>query len=174
MTGKARRRVGAGYGPWRALPALALLAGCAEAPAPAPAQPIAFSHLAHAENDIGCTRCHEGVESQAEAGLPPISSCAVCHRRRAIPDHPEVLKFMGALERDEPVIWSKVNVMRESAMVHFRHDAHTRAGVDCATCHGDVAAMTVAREVVETADMGWCVRCHRENGASVDCLVCHH
>ena len=150
------------------------LTACSDEPPPAPPQPIAFSHQTHAEDEIECVRCHQGVESQAEAGLPPLSSCAVCHRRRAAPDHPEVLKFMELLERGEPLIWRKVNVMPAAAMVHFRHNAHTRAGIDCVTCHGDVSQMTVARQVVRTADMGWCVRCHRERDASDDCLTCHH
>lgn len=153
--------------------ALALLAGCADG-APPPEQPIAFSHQTHDEEDISCDRCHQGAETQAKAGLPPLSSCAVCHRRRAIPDHPEVVKFMASLDAGEPVLWRKVHVMPPSAMVHFKHNAHVRAGIDCSTCHGDVARMTVARQVVDVANMGWCLSCHRENDASVDCLTCHH
>jgi hypothetical protein len=34
--------------------------------------------------------------------------------------------------------------------------------------------MTVAQQVVDVANMGWCLGCHREQGASVDCLTCHH
>jgi hypothetical protein len=150
---------------------LALLAGCSDPPPP---QPIAFNHQLHSENDITCTRCHQGAETQAEAGLPPLSSCAVCHRRRAVPDHPEVVKFMTLLDNDEPLLWRKVHVLPASAMVHFKHSPHVRAGVECATCHGDVSQMTVARRVVDVADMGWCLSCHRERGASVDCLTCHH
>ena len=150
------------------------LGGCSDEPPPPPPQPIAFSHQAHAENDIGCLRCHQGAETQAEAGLPALSSCAVCHRRRAVPDHPEVLKFMELLEKREPLVWRKVNVMPESAMMHFKHKPHARAGVECSTCHGDVGQMTLARRVIDTADMAWCISCHQENGASVDCLVCHH
>jgi hypothetical protein len=81
---------------------------------------------------------------------------------------------MGALEAGDTIRWRKVNVMPERSMVHFKHNPHVRAGVDCATCHGDVAQMTLAQEVIETADMGWCVGCHRDNGASIDCLTCHH
>ena len=44
------------------------LGGCSDEPPPPPPQPIAFSHQAHAENDIGCLRCHQGAETQAEAG----------------------------------------------------------------------------------------------------------
>jgi len=148
------------------------LGGCSGPPPPS--QPIAFNHQTHAENDIACVRCHQGVETQAEAGLPALSSCAVCHRRRAIPDHPEVLKFMELLEKREPLLWRKVNVMPESAMMHFKHNPHIRAGVECSTCHGDVAQMAIARRVIDTADMGWCLSCHEESGASTDCLTCHH
>lgn len=42
----------------------------------------------------------------------------------------------------------------------------------CATCHGDVMFMSKIRQV-RTLSMGWCVSCHRENGASIDCLTCH-
>lgn len=81
---------------------------------------------------------------------------------------------MDSLDRGESVLWRKVHVMPKSAMVHFKHNYHARAGIDCATCHGDVAQMTVARQVVDVADMGWCVSCHKEQNASVDCLSCHH
>jgi hypothetical protein len=151
-----------------------MVLGCSSDLPEALPQPIAFSHIAHSENDISCTRCHQGAETQAQAGLPPISSCASCHRRGVIPDHPEVLKFMEKLEEREPLIWGKVNVLPTSAMVHFKHKPHARAGIDCSACHGDVSQMALAQPVINTANMGWCVSCHRENEASVDCLTCHH
>jgi hypothetical protein len=64
--------------------------------------------------------------------------------------------------------------MPESAMIHFDHGAHTRAEVKCETCHGDVGQMTLARRVVDTADMAWCIDCHLEREASTDCVTCHH
>lgn len=149
------------------------LAGCNQEPKPPPTQPIAFNHSVHIENDVQCTECHEGVETQAEAGLPPISTCASCHRR-TIPDNPEVVKFMEYYQNDEPILWHKVNSLPEGAMVHFVHAPHIQAGVECATCHGDVAQMTVAQATLNVANMGWCVSCHEENQASTDCLTCHH
>lgn len=152
---------------------LALMGGCSDELPPPPPQPIAFSHVAHSDNEVECTRCHQGVETQAVAGLPPISTCAVCHRRE-IPDHPEVLRFMEYLENEEPILWRRVHSLPASAMVHFKHSPHVNAGVECATCHGDVSQMTVAQQMVDVANMGWCVSCHEENGASADCLTCHH
>lgn len=150
-----------------------LLAGCADGPPPTPEQPFAFSHQAHAADDIECTRCHVGVETQNQAGLPPMATCAGCHRRQAA-DHPVVMAFMEQYAAGEPVVWQKVNTIPESAMVHFKHAPHVQANVDCATCHGDVEQMTVAEAPLQVADMGWCVDCHREQEASIDCLTCHH
>jgi hypothetical protein len=59
-------------------------------------------------------------------------------------------------------------------MVHFDHSAHLRAEIECQTCHGDVGQMTLAHQVRDTADMGWCLECHRERQASTDCVTCHH
>jgi formamidopyrimidine-DNA glycosylase len=152
-----------------------MAAGCSSEPPPPPPQPIAFNHSVHAENDIDCTRCHQGVETQAQAGLPAMATCATCHRREAT-DHPEVVRFMEqyASGNGEPMVWRKVNVMPTSAMVHFKHKPHIRAGVDCTSCHGDVTQMTVAQRVINTASMGWCLDCHKEQNASIDCLTCHH
>ena len=120
-----------------------------------------------------CARCHYGAAEGVEAGLPPASFCVSCHRRR-IPDHPEIVKLMQLYESGEPIVWRKVNVMPESAMVHFEHGPHSRAKVECETCHGDVGNMTLAHEVIETASMAWCVDCHEERQASTDCVTCHH
>lgn len=151
-----------------------LAAAACTAESPPPPQPVAFSHKAHVDNDIACTSCHPGAETQAQAGLTPLAGCATCHRRAIIPDHPEVMKVIEAFRNREPLIWNRVNVIPEAAMVHFNHKPHARAGVACESCHGDVGEMTVARQTVDVADMGWCVSCHQQEGASIDCLACHH
>lgn len=150
-----------------------MLVGCAENPPPPPPQPIAYSHKAHIDAELECDRCHRGAERAAQAGLPEMRACLSCHRR-VIPDHPEIVKFRELAETGEPLLWRKVNVMPKDAMVHFHHGAHTLAGVTCETCHGDVGQMALAQRVINTADMGWCVDCHREEEASIDCLTCHH
>ncbi|NOY93421.1 MAG: hypothetical protein GXP55_19740 [Deltaproteobacteria bacterium] len=49
---------------------------------------------------------------------------------------------------------------------------HVRADVQCSECHGDVASMEhVVR--VNTLNMGWCMTCHRERSASIECVTCH-
>ncbi|MEE2776314.1 MAG: cytochrome c3 family protein [Acidobacteriota bacterium] len=120
-----------------------------------------------------CNRCHTGVERGPVAGLPPVSLCVRCHKR-FIPEHPEIVKLVEMYESGEPIRWRKINAMPPAAAVQFHHAAHIKAAVACETCHGDVSNMTLAVRVVNTADMGWCVDCHVENEASIDCLTCHH
>ena len=138
-----------------------------------PAQPIAFNHSVHVGRGFECTRCHRGAERAKHAGLPALETCASCHRW-VISEHPEVKKVVTAYENAQPILWRKVNSIRPLAMVHFNHRAHARAEVGCSTCHGDVASMTVAEPVINTANMGWCLDCHRARDASIDCLVCHY
>jgi len=152
---------------------LATLGACSDEPPPPPPQPIAYSHKAHIDAGLECSRCHRGADRAKEAGLPEMRACVTCHRR-AIPDHPEIVKFNALYEAGEPLLWRKVNVMPRDAMVHFHHGAHARAEIGCETCHGDVGQMALAQRVINTADMGWCVDCHREEEASIDCLTCHH
>ncbi|HJO04516.1 MAG TPA: cytochrome c3 family protein [Acidobacteriota bacterium] len=155
------------------LACLLLAAGCAEEPQPPP-QPVAFSHKAHVDNEIACTSCHPGAETEAQAGLTPLAGCATCHRRAIIPDHPEVVKVIELFQNREPLAWNRVNVIPDSAMVHFKHKPHARAEISCDRCHGDVAEMTIAQQPFDVSDMGWCVSCHQQEGASIDCLACHH
>ena len=81
---------------------------------------------------------------------------------------------MAAWEDQQPLLWRRINRLPESSMVHFHHAAHARAEVGCETCHGDLASMTVAEPTRNVADMGWCIECHRQRGASDDCLTCHY
>ena len=67
---------------------------------------------------------------------------------------------------------AKMIVKMADDNVKFNHAPHIRANVECATCHGDVAQQTVAQRSVEHT-MGFCVNCHNERQASVDCLTCH-
>jgi hypothetical protein len=77
----------------------------------------------------------------------------------------------GYWQRGEPIPWIKVNVLPR--FVHFNHEAHGRAEVACAQCHGEVETMTrISR--VSNLEMGWCLECHLQEEASVDCLTCHY
>jgi hypothetical protein len=64
--------------------------------------------------------------------------------------------------------------VRLPAHVQFPHAPHARQGIDCAACHGDVAAMEGEVKLAKPLNMAFCVDCHRAQGATDDCMACHH
>ena len=153
-------------------PVLVVLLVLVPAPAVAAQQPIRFSHRAHIEKArMQCVDCHEGAAARDIASIPSIRKCMLCHQFIG-KDLPEIVRLGEYWERKREVPWVRVYGFPKGAAVQFRHAPHARAGVACTECHGEVASMSVAVKAVEHT-MGTCVQCHRENGASDDCLVCH-
>lgn len=139
---------------------------------PEPVQPIEFPHNIHAGKQIGCTEyCHEGAETGPVAGLPSVRTCMICHNTIAT-DRPRIRQITAMREQGLDLVWQRVYGYPDTAHVRFNHAPHIRADVACATCHGDVAAGTVARRTVDLT-MGFCVDCHKQRQASIDCLACH-
>jgi predicted CXXCH cytochrome family protein len=135
-------------------------------------QPVAFSHQLHLAKQMQCIDCHEGVERGPVAGLPGLNTCMICHSQIAT-DRPVIQELTTQYEKGLDVTWPRVYGYAREAHVRFEHAPHVRAGVPCASCHGDLTTETVARRVVEM-DMGFCVSCHKEKQASNDCLTCHY
>jgi hypothetical protein len=136
-------------------------------------QPIAFTHRVHVvENGIQCQFCHVGVDQSPVASIPSVEKCMGCHGHIATTS-PEIQKLADYWERQEPIPWVRVN--RQPSYVHFNHQPHIAAGVNCGSCHGDVKNMTDAEPVVNM-NMGFCLDCHAEQDnkdALWDCAVCH-
>jgi hypothetical protein len=164
--------------------AVALLAGSLYAatarsrPAKPIEQPLAFSHKKHtaAESDrspkLACTECHVGAEKSAIASLPSIDRCLECHMR-AQSDRAEE-KMVRALASSSSPGFRQVT--RNAGHVHFSHSAHVSvAGLSCAQCHGDVTTWTAppTKPDPRLMNMGACIDCHRQRGASTQCQVCH-
>ena len=139
---------------------------------PAVAHPFAFSHQLHLSKELVCTDCHEGVERGPVAGLPSVNTCMICHSQIAT-DRPAIQALAALQEKGTDLTWPRVYGYTREAHVRFEHAPHIRNGVECATCHGDMAQQTVAERVVEM-DMGFCVNCHKSKQASNDCLTCHY
>jgi hypothetical protein len=136
-----------------------------------PAQPIDFSHRAHEIADkLDCEFCHSTARRSAFAGMPPLERCIGCHRYVATA-HPDVVALTRDWDQRTPIHWTQVNVLPR--FVHFTHEAHVRAGVACQECHGPVEQMDRVAAVRDLT-MGWCLGCHRQRGAAVDCLSCHY
>jgi hypothetical protein len=138
---------------------------------PAARQPLPFPHKTHIAKQAMCTDCHETVERGPIAGIPSVKTCMICHSQIAT-DRDLIKQVTSYSERGVEIPWQRVYGFSRHAHVRFNHAPHIRANVECATCHGDVANMTVAERAVDHT-MGFCVRCHREKNAPNDCLTCH-
>ena len=169
----------------------------------APEQPIAYSHRLHAgELGIDCSYCHYAAQQSRHAAIPPAGVCMNCHKSvsalradvvaeadlaeaekrkpRAVVA-PEIRKLYTALGLDdqrqpdpdrnpEPIEWVRVHKVPD--FVRFDHRSHVAADVACQTCHGPVETMERMRQE-STLLMGWCVNCHRQQKATLDCGACH-
>jgi hypothetical protein len=172
--------------PWPTRAACLSHAAAGDPEAPGPAQPIQFSHKHHAGlYQIDCLYCHSGTERSRAAGVPSVEVCMGCHAQ--FPASYDELEGIRTLKQHwqtrEPIPWQQVHRVPEH--VKFRHNRHLAAGVECQRCHGPVQEMDKLALTPDTVwwpwllpaqklEMGWCVQCHRENGASQDCLTCHH
>ena len=139
---------------------------------PAPQQPLEFPHNIHVGKKIGCTEyCHEAVTTGPVAGLPSVRTCMVCHNTIAT-DRPRIRQLTAMRARGEDFVWQRVYGYTPQAHVKFNHAPHIRAELQCTTCHGNIGEGTVAQRNVDL-NMGFCVNCHKERKASLDCLTCH-
>lgn len=136
-------------------------------------QPIAFPHKTHIEKGLTCTDyCHESATKGPVAGLPGVKTCMICHDAIAA-DRPLIQQIANNQKNGVDIAWQRVFRYTREAHVRFNHAPHLRAGVECATCHGNVAQQTVAERNVDL-NMGFCVNCHKQKNASNDCLTCHY
>ncbi len=153
---------------------------------PGPIQPIQFSHKHHAGlYEIDCQYCHVGTNVSAAAGVPSVELCMGCHEQfsKSYDELEGIRTLKQHWEEKQPIEWVQIHRLPEH--VQFQHRAHINAGVECQDCHGAVEEMDkvyLTEDTVwwpwllpaEKLEMGWCIDCHRQNGASQDCFVCHY
>lgn len=137
-----------------------------------PVQPIAYTHKVHLANGMQCTDCHTAVETGPVASIPGVQLCMTCHETMAT-EKPEIRKVAAYLARGEDIPWQRVYDYPPSAHVKFNHAPHLRASVECKTCHGDMTQQTVAVRAINMT-MGFCLDCHKQKKASIDCVTCHY
>lgn len=136
-----------------------------------PAQPIPFSHRFHVQSkQISCMMCHPNAVRSARAGVPPLETCMLCHRK-IIPSYPWIQVLTRHYEQNRPVQWVRV-INRVPEFTFFNHERHLLKGIDCGKCHGDVAGMD-RLFMPQEFNMGFCVQCHRDEKVTIDCLSCH-
>jgi hypothetical protein len=136
-----------------------------------PEQPIHFSHRVHVtDKHISCLMCHQGAAMTKQADIPPVQTCMLCHER-IIVRHPEIQKLHRHFYVNEPLAWNRVEEKLPD-FVYFNHAVHVHKNVDCGSCHGNIKAMDRV-EKVQDFTMGFCIRCHRQKNAGIDCYRCH-
>ena len=135
-----------------------------------PEQPISFSHQVHAGvKNIQCRFCHPYVDRSIHPGIPPVEKCLYCHNY-IIAGHPEILKEHRYYNTRTPTPWVKANYLAEHVL--FNHQRHIKKEIQCQQCHGAVETMDRIRG--RYFYMEFCIQCHREKKANLDCwLACH-
>lgn len=104
------------------------------------------------------------------AGVPAVGVCTGCHRW--VKDKtPEMKKVDDYAQGKRPILWKRINQLDD--YVYFSHKRHVSAGLDCQGCHGSVQTMEQVQPIGKLT-MGWCVTCHEQRKAPLDCSTCHH
>lgn len=136
-----------------------------------PEQPIPFSHKQHAgDMKIPCQYCHSSARRSTVSGVPPTNTCMGCHKVVS-PDKPNIKKIHDYYTENKPIPWVKVHDLPD--FVRFSHKIHLNTGLECQQCHGPVETMDVVEQVAPL-QMGWCISCHVEKKAKIDCIACHY
>ena len=122
-------------------------------------QPVPFSHKHHVADDgIDCRYCHTGVETSADAGLPPTHTCMTCHSQ-LWNDAAMLAPVRKSLESGQPIRWNRVAQVPD--YVYFDHSIHVARGVGCVECHGRVDEMPLTMRA-KAFQMQFCLDCHRD------------
>ena len=133
-------------------------------------QPIAFSHEFHAgQLHIDCLYCHRFAHQSPAAGIPSMQLCIGCHQNVAA-ETKDTARLLDHWKQKSPVSW--VRLQRLPDFVYFTHERHLAHDLQCVNCHGRVDQMPETPRAA-TYEMGWCLSCHQQRGASRDCVTCH-
>lgn len=139
-----------------------------------PAQPIAFNHKVHIETaSLNCQDCHLTVEKSAAATIPGLEVCQTCHNEEPLSKSPEEKRLLQYVAEKKEIAWVQITSVPEQ--VYFSHRRHVSiGGVECQSCHGNVAAMSLPVSDQGTpVTMDACMNCHRQRKVTNDCLACH-
>ena len=119
-----------------------------------------------------CIACHRGAWTGSRATIPSAAVCVSCHGADSTIDGVGEKQLRADLGRAEDVPWVQINTVAPN--VHNSHVAHVRFNsMTCTACHVDVKDLSAPPTTARVFSMTDCLKCHVENGASIDCLTCH-
>lgn len=129
-----------------------------------PQQPVPFDHRLHVDElGINCVYCHTSVETSAHSTVPPTSTCMNCHTA-VQRESPKLELVRSSYENGVSIEWIRIHRLPDYAF--FNHSRHINAGIDCASCHGEVERQGVVSQK-KPLTMGWCLDCHRDPDSHV-------
>jgi hypothetical protein len=152
--------------------ALIVVTACHFAMGSSPEEPEGprFPHALHANAGVECTDCHDGAGERQDAGLPAnVNACKLCHQQ--IDRDKPAERTVAAFVADDTPVW-RTRVYEYGGEVRFDHGAHFRAGVACATCHGETLQQG-GEELRLHGGKPTCLDCHANTPRGNDCSVCH-
>ncbi|MEJ2637706.1 MAG: cytochrome c3 family protein, partial [Calditrichia bacterium] len=128
---------------------------------------LKFSHKLHVvENGMDCVTCHSAAETSTSGTqnlLPDMEVCGQCHD---VESEDNCKLCHTNVENPQPA--PRV----ENYNILFSHKQHLTAGLNCMTCHKEVAQQTNVEPYV-LPDMAFCMTCHEERAVSTNCRTCH-
>lgn len=136
------------------------------------AQPISFNHRLHVEQEeMSCEECHRYCETETFSGLPSGKLCALCHIEPQGESKAEA-RLVELLQSGSELEWQPL--FEQPPHVFYSHRRHVVvAGIECQTCHGDIAQSDSPPVQVRRLTMDDCRNCHEKSGASTECTACH-
>lgn len=138
-------------------------------------RPFAFAHRLHVEDQgLECADCHAHWDDSDDPGLPRLAQCALCHAEIDA-DKPPAQKVASLFDGDG---FRAAHASRESDEIQFSHQSHATRGIECTTCHAEVArdeGKLAARGSELRMSMEACLACHATSSGprDSDCAACH-
>ena len=161
-----------------------------------PEQPIAFNHQIHAgavaDGNLGiqCLYCHGPAEQGWSATVPPVSTCLGCHTHiktgRTEGSTEEIAKIHEFAAKGESIPWIRIHHVPglRAVQAHAPRERGPRSARSATATVQDmkrvymVPQMQITKRSLFTPsqklEMGWCMECHLQRGASDDCAACHY
>jgi hypothetical protein len=139
-------------------------------PAPAPVQPLPYSHRQHIEQGLECLECHVNPDAGSLMTFPATETCTSCHD--TMPSGTPALRQLKTYASSgKPIPWVRVYQLPD--YVYWSHATHLEAEIACTLCHGAVPERDVIALETNITTKPGCVTCHNARQVLMGCGDCH-